>query len=124
MRAREREAPIEREREVAQVPEPVAAAEAEFNAAADQNLADMAQRLEAALRRPGKVNEARPADGATRAMTAELAAQRAPVVPLPRPAAPAPDAPAPRAEQKPGKSVYESLEKEMASLLGRPSGKS
>jgi hypothetical protein len=124
-REREREAPIEREREAAQVPAPAAAAEAEFNAAADQNLADMAQRLEAALRRPAKVNEARPADGATRAMTAELnAAQRAPVVAHPRAAAPAADAPAPRAEAKPAKSVYDSLEKEMASLLGRPSGKS
>jgi hypothetical protein len=126
MRAREREAPREApiEREVAQVPAPAAAPEAEFNAAADQNLADMAQRLEAALRRPAKVNEARPADGATRAMTAELAAQRAPVVAHPRAAAPAPHAPTPPAEPKPGKSVYDSLEKEMASLLGRPSGKS
>jgi len=122
---REREAPAERE--VAQMPAPAAAPEAEFNAAADQNLADMAQRLEAALRRPGKVNEARPADGATRAMTAELnAAQRAPVVAHPRAAAPAPapEVQSPRAEPKPGKSVYDSLEKEMASLLGRPSGKS
>jgi hypothetical protein len=126
VRAREREAPREApiEREIAQVPAPAATLEAEFNAAADQNLADMAQRLEAALRRPAKVNEARPADGATRAMTAELAAQRAPVVAHPRAAAPAPHAPTPPAEPKPGKSVYDSLEKEMASLLGRPSGKS
>jgi len=103
---------------------PAAAPEEEFNAAADQNLADMAQRLEAALRRPAKANEARPPDGATRAMTAELnAAQRAPVGAHPRAAAPAPDASAPRAEPKPAKSVYDSLEKEMASLLGRPSGK-
>jgi hypothetical protein len=88
----------------------------------------MAQRLEAALRRPARVNEARPPDAASRAMTAELnAGQRAGVVAHPRAvapaAAPAADAGAPRAEPKPAKSVYDSLEKEMASLLGRPAGK-
>jgi hypothetical protein len=123
---REREVQAEREREVAQIREPVAPPEPEFNAAADQNLADMAQRLEAALRRPARVNEARPADPAARAMTAELdSAQRASVVAHPRAVPPpAADANPQRAEPKPGKSVYDSLEKEMASLLGRPSGKS
>ena len=126
LRPRERDVASEREREMAQIREPVAPPEPEFNAAADQNLADMAQRLEAALRRPGKVNEARPADPAARAMTAELeSAPRASVVAHPRAVSPpVADPNPPRAEPKPGKSVYDSLEKEMASLLGRPGGKS
>jgi hypothetical protein len=73
-------------------------------ASADQNLAEMAQRLEAALRRPG----------------GEAVAP--PVAPEP-PAA----RPTPRSEQPPTapagptpKSGFENLEDEMASLLGRP----
>jgi flagellar protein FliO/FliZ len=62
---------------------------------ADQNLAEMAQRLEAALRRPSSDTVAPP------------------VAPEPPPARPAP-APAPQ------KSGFENLEDEMASLLGRP----
>jgi len=43
----------------------------------------------------------------------------------PRAAAPAAaEAGVPRVEPKPAKSLYDSLEKEMANLLGRPSGKS
>jgi hypothetical protein len=102
--------------------EPQAApAEPEFNANADQNLADMAQRLEAALRRP-KANEARPAEPPPRATTADTD----PALPAhPRAAAPPPaETGATRAEPKPAKSLYDSLEKEMANLLGRPSGKS
>lgn len=78
----------------------------------DQNLADMAQRLEAALRRPG--GPLAPAPSATPA----------------RPAAekPAMDKPAPTPEKKPAPAskpdnVFGSLEEEMASLLGRPPGK-
>jgi flagellar protein FliO/FliZ len=98
---------------------PPAAAEPEFNASADQNLADMAQRLEAALRRPTKAGEARSAE--PRAMPADADA----VPPVPPRAAPQPaEAAAARAEPKPAKSLYDSLEKEMANLLGRPSGKS
>jgi len=113
--------------------------------APDANLADMAQRLEAALRRP-----IRP--GGERA--AEAGAKPSPdVEPSPRPAPPAPATPAasgnepsagkndssggkegagpatpPRsgaAESKPAspKSVLDSLEEEMASLLGRPADK-
>jgi hypothetical protein len=68
---------------------------------ADQNLADMAQRLEAALRRPA---------GAPAETT--VAPPVAPEVPAAaRPAAP------PAAPQKSG---FENLEDEMASLLGRP----
>jgi flagellar protein FliO/FliZ len=69
---------------------------------ADQNLAEMAQRLEAALRRPA-------GDTAP------------PVAPEPPPARPArSDAPAPTPAPAPQKSGFENLEDEMASLLGRP----
>jgi hypothetical protein len=86
---------------------------------ADQNLADMAFRLEAALRRP----------------SAEASVQsRAPAVEAPEPVAE--PARSPRAETRaariepkleskiePAKPGYVSLEQEMASLLGRPTGK-
>jgi hypothetical protein len=95
--------------------------EPEFNASADQNLADMAQRLEAALRRPAKANEARPAEPQSRAANADM---NAPPPAHPRSiAAPPTEANVARAEPKPAKSLYDSLEKEMANLLGRPSGK-
>jgi hypothetical protein len=106
----ERERP---QREAARLREVQAAPAEDFNADADQNLADMAQRLEAALRRPAKGGEVRPTD--LRAVAAEGEPQPAPTA-GPRPAQPA--------EPKPAKSLYDSLEKEMASLLGRPSGKS
>jgi flagellar protein FliO/FliZ len=67
---------------------------------ADQNLAEMAQRLEAALRRPG----------------GEAVAP--PVAPEPPASRTAPAAPPPVAA--PSKSGFENLEDEMASLLGRP----
>jgi hypothetical protein len=74
-------------------------------ASADQNLAEMAQRLEAALRRPGGDAVAPPV-----APEPPVAAR-----PIPRseqpPAAPAGPAP---------KSGFDNLEDEMASLLGRP----
>jgi hypothetical protein len=81
---------------------------------ADQNLAEMAQRLEAALRRPG--GDAKP-DGADRAP---------PVAPEPpRAARPAPpEPPASDAEDSKAaagpKAPFKNLEEEMASLLGRP----
>ena len=74
-------------------------------ASADQNLAEMAQRLEAALRRPG-------GDPVSPPVAPEPPAAR----PVPRseqPPAAAPAGPAP-------KSGFENLEDEMASLLGRP----
>jgi hypothetical protein len=142
-RAREREPQIEREparepvreREAGREREPVRdrdpvrepprlrepqppPAPAEEEVDADQNLADMAQRLEAALRRPGKGGEARSPEIAPRAAPAN--AETAPTLP-PRPQA---EAGAAHAEVKPGRSLYDSLEKEMANLLGRPSGKS
>jgi flagellar protein FliO/FliZ len=81
----------------------------------------MAQRLEAALRRPAKTNEARPAEPPPRPMSADM--DSAPPAP-PRAAPPPAETGATRTEPKPAKSVYDSLEKEMANLLGRPSGKS
>jgi flagellar protein FliO/FliZ len=119
---REREPTREREPARMREPQPPPSlSDPEFNANADQNLADMAQRLEAALRRPTKTNEARPAEPAPRAMGADMDAAPPP---HPRAAPPPADTSAARAEPKPAKSVYDSLEKEMANLLGRPSGKS
>ena len=111
--------------------------------APDANLADMAQRLEAALRRPIRPSGERPA---------ETGAKPTPnVEPSPRPAAPAtpaasgnespggrndssggkegvnpsnpPRTPAAESKSASPKSVLDSLEEEMASLLGRPAGK-
>jgi hypothetical protein len=76
---------------------------------ADQNLAEMAQRLEAALRRPTEPSE--PRIGAP------------PVAPEPPPSRPAPrvEPPSPPpVAAAPVKSGFENLEDEMASLLGRP----
>jgi flagellar protein FliO/FliZ len=76
--------------------------------AADQNLAEMAQRLEAALRRPASDSEGAP--------------PVAPDAPAPRAARPAPP-PAATPEtgepHPPAKNPFENLEDEMASLLGR-----
>jgi flagellar protein FliO/FliZ len=70
---------------------------------ADQNLAEMAQRLEAALRRPA----------------GETAAP--PITPEPSPARPSrSETPPPPAAPAPEKTGFENLEDEMASLLGRP----
>jgi flagellar biogenesis protein FliO len=86
------------------VPPPAPAAAAPSSA--EQNLAEMAQRLEAALRRPA---------GET------LAPPVAPDAPPPRAARVEPPAP-PAAPAKPAaeKTSFENLEDEMASLLGRP----
>jgi flagellar protein FliO/FliZ len=72
---------------------------------ADQNLAEMAQRLEAALRRPA--GDAEPRVGAP------------PVAPEPPPGRSAPRSEPPVAAPS-VKSGFENLEDEMASLLGRP----
>ena len=72
---------------------------------ADQNLAEMAQRLEAALRRPAD---------------APIAPPVAPEPPSARPARSEAPPPAPA----PQKSGFENLEDEMASLLGRPKNSS
>jgi flagellar protein FliO/FliZ len=112
--------------------------------AVDQSLAEMAQRLEAALRKPKTNVDARdanvPPPPAPRVApapepAAEPEAAAAPPPP-PRPPSPPPLAAQPRAARpvdgkvtrpdgkpKEGKAIYDSLEQEMASLLGRPPGK-
>jgi hypothetical protein len=85
------------------VPPPAAA----VPSSAEQNLAEMAQRLEAALRRPS----------GGEAVAPPVAPEPSPAPRPPRGEASAPIAPAkPTAE----KSSFENLEDEMASLLGRP----
>jgi len=87
-------------------PQPAPAPAPAMDASADQSLAEMAQRLEAALRKP--------------------ATQAAPAEPPPRAARPAEPKPAARPESKPNQNttLYDNLEQEMASLLGRPTSKS
>lgn len=93
--------------------------------APDQNLADMAQRLEAALRKPmAPAATPQPA----KAAAAPAAAPRLQVSAEPKraeaKAAPRPEPKPAAAVQSKGnaqpKPLYESLEQEMASLLGRP----
>ena len=100
-------APPIRERAVAPPPPPPPPAPPPPNA--DQNLAEMAQRLEAALRRPAAPETMAP-----------------PVAPEPPPAPRAARAepPAPPAPAAPAKTSFENLEDEMASLLGRPKSSS
>jgi hypothetical protein len=93
---------------------PAPSADPAYNAQADQNLAEMAQRLEAALRRPAKA--------AAEEARAPEPAPAAPAMPA-EPEEPRQGARAPaRAADKPAakSSLYDSLEQEMASLLGRP----
>ena len=95
------------------------AASAAAAAAADKNLAEMAQRLEAALRRPGA--EARPAAAPVAPPTAPEPPASHPVS---RPAASHAEediasAPADDTADTP-KASFKNLEDEMASLLGRP----
>jgi len=100
-------------------------------AAADQNLAEMAHRLEAALRKPKPAAEGRmpPPVIVPPPAAAEDAVDAAGVEASPRPLRPArpiEEKPSPtQADGKPkeGKALYDSLEQEMASLLGRPAGK-
>ncbi|HUZ33809.1 MAG TPA: flagellar biosynthesis protein FliO [Xanthobacteraceae bacterium] len=93
--------------------------------AADQSLAEMAQRLEAALRKPKTPDK--PAELHEAATADEPAAKTdvpvTPPAPPPRPARPADAKPA-RVETKAKEGkLYDTLEQEMASLLGRPPGK-
>ena len=71
---------------------------------ADQNLAEMAQRLEAALRRP-------PGEAVAPPVAPEPPAARTP---------PRNEPPVPPPAPAPAKSGFDNLEDEMASLLGRP----
>lgn len=102
-------------------------------AAADQSLAEMAHRLEAALRKPNAPAEARagapqPRQEPRQAQPAEPAAapEPSPAPPQPRAARPAEPKPARNTPAKPPQSttLYDNLEQEMASLLGRPTNKS
>jgi flagellar protein FliO/FliZ len=125
-------------------PQPLAAEVAAASAATDQSLAEMAHRLEAALRKPNAKADRGPITSEPRAvpmprapMPAEQPAALEPApsppavaspAPVPLPARPARVAEAkPRADAKPpaaGKTLYDSLEQEMASLLGRSTAKS
>ena len=84
-------------------------------AANDQNLAEMAQRLEAALRRPVAAHGRRRAEAA-RPQNRARRAGAASASPKPRPPRRAPPHPAGRATE----TARHSIEQEMASLLGRP----
>ena len=82
--------------------------------AQDAALANMAQRLEAALRRPGAPGDRAAPQGG---VTPDLApAESTPTAPD----APAPPRPSGTRKDAQGKTVLDSLEEEMASLLGRP----
>ncbi len=115
---------------------PTPPANAESPSAVDQNLAEMAHRLEAALRKPktADARESAAPSGPARATSPELSTEAeaeamAPPAPSP-PAPPRASRPAdvkpvrPEAPAKEGKALYDSLEQEMASLLGRPNSKS
>jgi len=108
-------------------------------AAADQSLAEMAHRLEAALRKPNAEARAaspQPRQEPRQAQPAEQAAAPEPATPpAPSPSPPQPRAARPPAEPKPARNaapakppqsttLYDNLEQEMASLLGRPTNKS
>jgi hypothetical protein len=106
-------------------PEPAPAAAAGQpapSASADQNLAEMAKRLEAALRRPAesRANAPEPRVGAP--ATAPDAPAVRPSAPSSAPAAPSSAQPPSSAPPvtPPSKGEFENLEDEMASLLGRP----
>lgn len=92
--------------------------------AADQSLAEMAQRLEAALRKPKTAELRAPSASAAGAEDAEQTEEQTAAPSPPRAARPAEAKPA-RTEAKPkeGKALYDTLEQEMASLLGRPANK-
>jgi flagellar protein FliO/FliZ len=105
-------------------PSVTAAPAVETPATADQSLADMAQRLEAALRKsPG---EARPGGGQARSAAAadQTAGSEALPTPSPRPARPGEQRPPAVEASKVNQNktaIYDTLEQEMANLLGRPS---
>ena len=117
-------------------PPPVAS---EAAAAADRSLAEMAQQLEAALRKPtAKADRSEPREQPRMPPAPRVAPPSEPAAAAPAVVAPAPNGSAPRnarppevkppsrpdAKQAPaGKTLYDSLEQEMASLLGRPTAK-
>jgi flagellar protein FliO/FliZ len=114
-------------REPKRTPPPLAPAP-QPTVAADPNLSEMAQRLEAALRHaPGARTEPAVASKSAApeiSVGSRLNGSSGPVEPA-RVAASDGKAPPPRTDVKPAapKAVYDSLEAEMASLLGRPAAK-
>ncbi|MFZ2066590.1 MAG: flagellar biosynthetic protein FliO [Xanthobacteraceae bacterium] len=125
------------------IPEPRIAAAAppatsDAAAAADRSLAEMAQQLEAALRKPTAKTERSEPREPRMPSTPRAVAPGESSAPAPAVAAPPPNGSAqrnartpevkppvrPDAKQAPaGKALYDSLEQEMASLLGRPTAK-
>lgn len=99
-------------------PPPTTPAGGEAAAGGDQNLADMAQRLEAALRRPASeahepANQARPVASEQAARSDSPQPSRNPRGSEQRP----PDTNKPNQNKT---AIYDTLEQEMANLLGRP----
>jgi flagellar protein FliO/FliZ len=103
-------------------------------AAADQTLAEMAQRLEAALRKPKSEVPGAAASPPLRTTVATAAPEQtaategagasAPQATPPRPVRPVEvKPPRPEAKNKEGKALYDTLEQEMANLLGRQPNK-
>jgi flagellar protein FliO/FliZ len=92
-------------------PPPPKPVEAEPAASADQSLAEMAHRLEAALRKPKSA-----APPVARVASPPPSAEAEAPAPPPR------SAPA-AGKSSQNKALYDNLEQEMASLLGRPAGK-
>lgn len=143
-RAAPRPHPTEPRSELRPAPRP---AGAETANAADQSLTEMAQRLEAALRKPkgddkpAESRELQAAAAPVRAaptLTPEPETEAAEVdvaPPAPPPLAAAPPRPTRPVEAKPARAetkpetkskegkLYDTLEQEMANLLGRPPGK-
>jgi flagellar protein FliO/FliZ len=112
--------PLPAEPRAEQRPDPRAATQPtspEAIAAADKTLAEMAQRLEAALRKPKAVEAtpSGPADAPT-----PPSAQPTPMRPL-RPVETKTARPDTKGSE--GKAIYETLEQEMANLLGRQPNK-
>jgi hypothetical protein len=103
-------------------PEPTPAAPPspppQLPSSADQNLAEMAKRLEAALRRPGGDRPTMPAPAASESTPPVRSAPRITVTPPAGNVSESSSAP-PVAPPTP-KGDFENLEDEMASLLGRP----
>jgi hypothetical protein len=105
-------------------PPSTAAGAGDAGAGGDQSLADMAQRLEAALRKPS--GEARAPGSQARPPASAEQAPRSDSLPAPPPRIPrtSDQRPATPETNKPNQgktAIYDTLEQEMANLLGRPS---
>jgi hypothetical protein len=109
---------------VAPPPPPPAPPEPPAPPQTDRNLAEMAQRLEAALRRPNTTDYQPPVTDPLAAAVPPAPKAEPKIEPKIEPKFEAPR-PAPKADAKPAaaKNPFDSLEQEMASLLGRQPGK-